>query len=184
MLQLILSLVLLLIIVAYLSFLFENEISKNRKDRVIYYSSNLKQQGKLLEEVIRKYVPDVSDYALIEPGAGLGRVSQYLATRFPWKEVIAVECMPVIFTAGRLRNRLLRTRVRFVRRDIFAWDMPKPAVVYCYLFPQLMEKLYKEGQLEGRLVISLTFAIPDVTPTEKVEFKGWQSPLWVYDFRK
>jgi hypothetical protein len=168
---------------AYLAYLVEFIISR-RPGRVIYHGSDLGEQGILLQNIIKKYVPATEAYSLVEPGAGLGKVAEYLGKKFAWKEVIAVELGPVILTFGKIRAWFFRTKLTFVHQNIFAYAMPKKAVVYCYLTSDLLDELYIKKQLNNRLVISLTFPLTGVNPTEEIALKGWQSRLLVYDFRK
>lgn len=184
-LRLIISLILLVIIFFYLAYLVEHEINLHSKDRVIYYGSNISKEGALVADIINRYIgkENTHHYTLVEPGAGLGKMVVYLAKQFVWKDVQAVERSWIISTLGRMYCVWFRASVIWLRVNMFTTPFPKKAVMYCYLFPALMDRLYKEIRLAGRLVISLTFPIDGVEPTEKIEFPDWQSPLWVYDFR-
>lgn len=167
----------------YLAYIVEFLWSR-RPGRVIYYGSNLREQGPLLLKIIKKYIPDTREYCLIEPGAGLGKVAEYLARHLEWADVAAVELGPVILTFGRIRAFIRRAPITFVHQNIFDFETPCPSVVYCYLTSDLLNRLYKNGQLNGSLVISLTFPLTGVRPTETIELKSWQARLLVYDFRK
>jgi hypothetical protein len=172
----------LLLLGGYVAFVIECFLNR-RPDRIIYHGSDLTEQGRLLSKIMKKYVPDTSTYFFIEPGAGLGKVAEYMGREFPWKEVIAIEIGPVILFLARLRAWLRRSQVQFIREDIFTFTFPQPAVVYCYLTTPLLDKLYAQQKLQGRLVISLTFPLSVVEPTETISVKGWQKQILVYDLR-
>ena len=173
-----------LVLFWYAGYAWETFQMVRRPDRVIYHGSNLREQGPHLETLIRKYVPDTAAYALVEPGAGLGTVSRYLAQRFPWREATAIEVGPYILGLARMRAFFERSPVRFIKEDMFAYRFPQHSVVYCYLFPVMLQKLKEQGSLDGSLVISLTFPIPECPETEKVPLPSWQKALFVYDFRE
>jgi hypothetical protein len=168
----------------WLGYLWETHLN-SRPGRVIYHGSNLREQGPVLEGVIRRYLGnDTASATLVEPGAGLATVSHYLARRFAWKSVEAVELGGYILLIGRLRFLFRRDGVRLVRHDLLTYPIKPGSVVYCYLFPSLITRLYEEGRLDGSLVISLTFPIQDCPPTEEIVLPSWQRRLLIYDFRK
>ncbi len=176
------------VILWYLAFLFETQQS-SKKDRVLYHGSNIKEQGKVVKKVLEKYVgeeQEIAKYTLYEPGAGMGIVAYYLAAAYKWKQVVAIEIGPAILVAGKIRFMLARTKtaVTWVYADLFKVDYAPPGVVYCYLFPQLITKLYTEKKLDNCLVLSLTFAIEGLEPTETIELTSWQKRMYVYDLRK
>jgi len=177
-----LELLILIGTIAYLAFLGET-MANFRTNRVLYHSSNLREQGEVLEKTIRRYAPDSEKYVLVDIGAGLARVSQYLKARLPWKDVEAVEIGPVIMAFAKIRFLFLKPAVRFVRQDIFSYDLPKPAVVYAYISEEILTNLYKQGRLDGCLVLCLTFKINGLEPTEEIPLKSWQKRILVYDLR-
>lgn len=177
----------LIMVVWYLAFLLETHQSK-RDDRVLYHGSNLREQGVLLDQIIATYLGDseeVAKYALYEPGAGMATVAHYLAARYSWKEVQAIEIGPAILLLGRLRFALWKGKraVQWKRENLFESAYVAPALVYCYLFPKMITRLYQEGKLTGSLVVSLTFPIEGLEPTEVFTLPSWQGKLLVYDLR-
>ncbi len=166
----------------YVAYLMET-IANSRRNRILYHSSNVREQGAILAETIKRYVPDTEKYVLVEIGAGLARVAQHLKANLGWKDVEAVEIGPVIAFIGKLRFLFIKPAVRYVRRDVFSYDLPTPAVVYAYVSEEILTNLHKEGRLDGRLVIALTFRIRDLVPTEEIPLKSWQNRILVYDLR-
>lgn len=178
-----LNVFLLVALLLYILYFVEG-ILNSRPNRVVYVSSNIKEQGEHVAALIRKYAPDTEKYVLVEPGAGLGRMARYLGRRFAWNGVIAVELRYLLTWGGRFAAWRTKAPVRFVQRDIFAWPFPSPAVVYSYLTSDMLGKLHTQGKLDGSLVISLTFPIPGLAAEEEIPLPGWQARLLVYDFRK
>jgi len=169
-------------IVLYLAFFVETLLMQ-LPGRVLYHASDLGEQGATLEKIVTKYITTPEKYVLVEPGAGLGKVAEYLSKAFTWKEVVAVEMAPVIFTVAHVRKWFHPMAVRFVRKNIFDYTFPKPACIYCYLTTPIIDELYKKEAFKQALVITLTFPLTGVQPTETIALKGWQGKIFIYDFR-
>ena len=178
-----LQLLLILISFAYAAYLVETNLFMRNKRRMIYCSSNITEQGPILAALIEKYQADGPDIAFVELGAGLARMARYIKKKRSWSRVEAVEVGPVIYAAGWLRNTVMRSGIVFRRADIFSLRFPAKAVLYCYLSKNIITELHRSKALDGCFVVSLTFAIEGLEPTEKIEFKGWQSHFYVYDLR-
>jgi len=176
------------VVVGYVAYCWETYLNRSRPDRVVYYSSNLKEQGKVLEAIIKKYITArgeaTADYALVEPGAGFAHMARFLAQKYTWREIIAVEIGRVVLLIGRLLSLLRQDHITFIYADIFSYTVPQKSLVYCYLTSAIITRLYQEGKLNGQLVVCLTFTIEGVEPTEEIELKSWQKRIQVYDFRE
>lgn len=168
-------------------YLWEGVRFTSRPDRVVYMGSNLEEQGDILVDLINRSFAenpqDISQYHLIEPGAGIATVATYLARKFPWKSVQAVELRASVLWWGRIRAKMKRVPIGFVQEDIFSYVPPTPAVQYCYLTTPILTKLYKNGSFANSLVLCLTFEIEGVTPVETVSLRSWQKAIRLYDFR-
>ena len=165
-------------------FLFKYMIHVNSKDHIGYLPTMLSATGEKLTEVIKKYVGDqTSKYNLVEPGAGLGNVSYYLSLQFKWKQVLAIEDEIGTILVAKLKGLFRQKTVTFVKANIFEYDFPTHNVIYCYLLSEMIDKLYSQGKLRGSLVISLTFPLTDIKPTETFELAGFQKHMFLYDFR-
>jgi hypothetical protein len=65
--------------------------------------------------------------------------------------------------------------IRF--QSIWKADLSKFDVVYCFLSPVPMPGIWEKAKAEmkkGSLLISNTFEIPGVKPTQKIELKVWR----------
>lgn len=73
---------------------------------------------------------------------------------------------------SRLRARYLKFPISFIRQNFFEANWSDATVIYCYLYPTLMEQIHKKVKAEcrpGTKVVSRDFAI-----------KGWVSK-WVIE---
>ena len=174
------QLFLIIISIIYLWFLTENEINRYRKGHIIYYASNAHQVIPLIIRLLPEYLIEGEQYSLVELGAGQAPIARGLAKSRVWKSVTAVEWARSLALLARMRSG---RQVKIVRGSVFDYLIPAPAVVYCYLNPEIMERLYLSGAFKNCLVFSLTFEIASCLPDRVIKFNHWQSPLRVYDLR-
>jgi len=180
---LILSLLLAIVVtIGYIWFCIESMLN-SLPYRIGYVSSNLDQCIPILEEIISRYVKRPQKTAFIEPGAGLAHLSHWAKDHYAWKCITAIELNLSLLFLARLLDLKRGKGVRYVRTNLLQFTYPKGSFVYCYLYEPILQRLYTEGRLDGCLVVSLTFAIPDVKPTEEIAVPGWQKRMLVYDFR-
>ena len=150
--------------------------------RVGYVSSNLTDCLPILDDIIQHYIPKTAATSFIEPGAGLSHVAHW-AKKYQWKHITAIDLNLSLILLARLLDLKRGGGVQYVRKNIFAYSYPKNSLLYCYLREPILERMHQEGHFNGCLVVSLTFAIPNVIPTETKPLPGWQKRMYVYDFR-
>ena len=154
---------------------------------VILVDSNIASIGQSLQGIIDKYAPDTANYNLVELGCGRAVVTQHLANSNNFKKILAIDSESNIIAAAKKLKP--NPKIEFLVEDIFKFQSPKSSIIYCYLFPRIMSRLYIERRLEGNLIISLTFPIKGVEPTEIIlienlpRLRFTQCEIFVYDFR-
>jgi Putative methyltransferase len=109
----------------------------------------------------------------IDIGSGLGGVIMHLATNRPDITFTGIESAPLPFLWSWLRIRSNRYRHCKVHWGSF-WDCDLSGfdVVFAYLSPAPMEKLWQKAQTEmkpGAVFISSTFSVPGQTPAQTVQ---------------
>lgn len=135
-------------------------------------------------------VKAVSDLIPLSPavrvcdlGAGLGGPLAGLARQRPDALITGIEASPLPWLACRLRC-LSRRNARAVFGDIFAHDLHGYDLVYAFLSPAPMPRLWSKAKAEmrpGTLLISNTFAVPDATPEQVIDLPGRaDARLYVY----
>jgi hypothetical protein len=124
--------------------------------QVPLYLSSDKVQDRLLE-----LLP-----SFIDLGCGMGGVIAHLARSRPDMDFHGVETAPLPFVASLLRNRRLHNchvrRTSFWNEDLGPYD-----VVYAYLSPVPMERLWKKAKGEmraGTLFVSNSFEVLGQAP--------------------
>jgi SAM-dependent methyltransferase len=153
-------------------------------DRIVFFPTSVKKIDKELDTIINKYLPKTLDYELVELGCGTGNVLRHLASKFTWKKVTGVELDWMTYIAAKFFSR--KYNVTIVQDNILKHKIESKSLVYCFLGTQIMDKLYKAGQFDNHLVISLDFPITTSETKEVFELEGLsiQKKLYVYDFRK
>ena len=96
-----------------------------------------------------------------------------------------VETAPLVFLASRIRQTLSRLpNATFVYRSIWDEDLAAHDMVYCFLSPAPMPRMYLKAKAEmrpGTLFVSNSFAVPDVEPERVVDVgDGRKTRLYLY----
>jgi hypothetical protein len=111
-------------------------------------------------------------FAFIDLGSGLGGVLTHLARVRPDGSYTGVEAAPLPFLWSWLRIRLSGCQGSSVQwGNLWDCDLSQYDVVFAYLSPVPMEKLWHKARAEmrtGTLFISSTFAVPDQMPHQTV----------------
>lgn len=112
-------------------------------------------------------------FTFVDLGSGLGGVLTHLAKVRPDGLYTGVEVAPLPFFWSWLRTRLGGYRnCRMHWGSLWDCDLSQYDVVFAYLSPVPMEKLWHKARAEmrpGTLFISSTFAVPDQLPHEAVQ---------------
>ena len=136
----------------------------------LYLSSN--KVWHALERLLPAAKVD-SGFTFMDLGSGLGGVLTHLAKVRPDGLYAGVESAPLPFLWSWLRIRLggyRNCRVRW--GSLWDGDLSQYDIVFAYLSPVPMEKLWHKARAEmrpGALFVSSTFAVPDQTPHETVQ---------------
>lgn len=114
-----------------------------------------------------------TNFSFIDLGSGLGGVLTHLASARSDGHYAGVESAPLPFLWSWLRIKLGGYRNCNVRwGSIWDDDLAQYDVVFAYLSPVPMERLWRKARTEmrpGTVFISSTFAVPEQTPHETVQ---------------
>lgn len=121
---------------------------------------------------------------LIDIGSGLGGLVLDLATRRPDSAFEGIELAPLPWLASRLRA-IGKPNVRFQRGDYEALNFADYDVVFAYLSPAAMERLWQKAQAEmrpGSLLFSYEFVISTKSPDLTMKPEGAGPLLYGWHF--
>lgn len=135
---------------------------------------------------LARLLPD-RPLSFVDLGCGLGGVVMQLGRLRPDGRFLGIESAPLPFVASWLRHRLFGTVNTMVDYgDFWHRSLAPFDVVYCFLSPVPMGALYRKARAEmrpGSLLISNSFAVPDVPPDRVVEVDdGRRTQLNVWEF--
>lgn len=84
-----------------------------------------------------------------EMGSASGNFSFEIEKKGP-KKVIAYELSPIHVFYARLKAKILKSKVEFVRKDFFLADLRDADIVYAFLVSSIVNKLWKKMKRECR----------------------------------
>jgi hypothetical protein len=114
--------------------------------------------------------------SIVDLGAGFGGMVRGLARNHPETNVIGIENAPLTWLIGFIANRTTSRRrsgaIDWRFGSLWQADLGKFDLVYAFLSPEPMPALWEKAKNEmppGSLLVSNSFPVPDVTPSEIVE---------------
>lgn len=122
-------------------------------------------------EALLARLPAAGRLRFLELGSGLGGVSMAVARHRPGSLCTGVESAPLPYLLGAARNALAGAGCNLVRRSFWRIDLAEYDVVYAYLSPAPMARLWDKALAEmnpGALLVSNSFPIPGVVPDFEV----------------
>jgi SAM-dependent methyltransferase len=115
---------------------------------------------------LAQLLPSDASVRVLDLGCGFGGVIRALRQLRPRAEIIGLESAPLPSWVAKLRLR--GDALSLVeRRNFWDEDLVRYDVVYAFLSPEPMERLWRKVRSQMRpntLFVSNTFAVPDVAP--------------------
>ena len=138
------------------------------REQVPLYLSNSRTQDELAA-----FAAQQNAGLFIDLGCGLGSVVDAVARQNPSIQVIGVETAPLSFLIAWLRMKLFsRGNAEIVFRSLWQTDVREADIVYAFLSPAPMTRLYTKLKAEmkpGSVFISNSFAIPGDEPDDIIK---------------
>jgi hypothetical protein len=129
-------------------------------------------------------LPDKEGVRFLDIGAGLGGMLNYLDAQYPGGKFCGMEIAPLPFVLGWVRKIATGGNYSFLWGDFWPHNLSDQDVVYAYLSPVPMARLWRkvcEEMPSGSCFISNTFPVPGVEPDSIVELDDFHhSRLYVY----
>lgn len=121
----------------------------------------------------------------VDLGSGVSGVVTFLARKHPLGLIDGVETAPLLVAISKARvfvSRLANARILY--RSLWDVDLGGYDLVYCFLSPVPMPRLYEKAQAEmrpGTLLVSNSFAVPGVAPERVISVDdARQTRLYLY----
>lgn len=122
---------------------------------------------------LAKRLPVKSSDIVLDLGSGDGRVLLWLE-KLTKATVRGYELSGWPLWYARLKKRYYHSRADFIAGSFFDYGWSEATVIYVYLFPFLLPKIWLKAKSEcspGTKVVSRDFRIPDVKPNRE-----WKTP--------
>jgi hypothetical protein len=103
---------------------------------------------------------------LVDLGCGFGGVVRAVAGE--GRRAVGVETAPMAYLVSAVLSRITG-RGEIVRQDLWTTDLSQVDLAYAFLSPEPMPALYDKAKRQmkpGSLLVSNSFAVPDVEPAE------------------
>jgi hypothetical protein len=159
---------------------FALTFSHTLKERVPLYLSN-----KQTHEALRKFLTQQQASTFIDLGSGLGGVVRAMNQQNITS--VGVESAPLLWGVSALLSTLT-SKGKILRKNIWDTDLLDFDVVYAFLSPAIMDKLYIYLHSEmkaGSTFISNSFAVHGVEPDEVWQLSDHRkTKLYFYKIKK
>jgi len=102
---------------------------------------------------------------VFELGAGTAKFLRAVEKNQPQANLIGVEYSVIPYVISKFLLKKLKSNIKLVREDLFKTDISRADLIYCYLVPDMMEKLSAKIKKEcrpGTLIVSYMFSIPNL----------------------
>ena len=136
-------------------------------------------------ETFLRAVPMHPQELFLDLGCGDGRVLRKAYQRYGVRAV-GLEINPLAYIAAKIRTSRF-SRVQIKRKNFLKESLVRADVVFCYLFPDILDALSKKLAEElhpGAKVVSCNFPLPNWTPLKVLrpdpELRG--DPIYIYNF--
>lgn len=137
------------------------------RERVPLFLSSRAARARLLD-----ILPPDRPLHFVDVGCGLGGVVSTVAREHPTRVCLGLETAWLPYMISRLRCLLSANPVTVLRHDLWQHDLSDADVVYAYLSPVPMARLWRKVVAEmrpGTLFISNSFEVPGVPASASVE---------------
>jgi SAM-dependent methyltransferase len=119
-------------------------------------------------DVVAELIDHEKKLEIIEIGSGLGGFSMRLAKLRPKSRYLGIEIAPLPFLISLIRSKYQRSAVRFKLGNYEKVDLAHFNLVFAYLSPAAMPKLYEQCKAQmkaGSILVSHEFIVPGVEPS-------------------
>lgn len=120
---------------------------------------------------VAQILGDAPGIRFVDLGAGVASIITRLAAIHPASQFTGIENAPLPWLFGRLRT-VRQTNCKWLLGDLWRTDLSHFDIAYAFLSPEPMAELWKKATHEmrpGSLLVSNTFAIPDVVAEQEIE---------------
>lgn len=119
---------------------------------------------------------------VVDLGCGDGRIVFRAEKQFGAKAE-GYEISIVVWLLAQLNRLVKRAKSKIYRKSLFKADISKADVIFCYLLPEVMQKLspkFKKELKKGARIISASFSLHDWKAQKVYPQKGRVGKIFIY----
>ncbi|WP_254258565.1 class I SAM-dependent methyltransferase [Methylovorus sp. MM2] len=132
---------------------------------------------------VDKLLPKSQVIDMVDIGSGIGDLLMHLAASRPESRFLGIEIAPLPWLVSKVRGWLRHSPAIFKLGDYESLDFSKFDVVFAYLSPAAMPKLWEKASKEMRketLLISYEFDIAGITPSFEIKTNERAPMIYVW----
>jgi hypothetical protein len=184
MLKIVLLIILISILVVLVYYWFVQLKLNHNKYTIGFLPTISPTLNKELVKISHRYIPNQAKFSFVELGSGVANITAYMSKNTQFKSYIAVELDWLTIQFGKLINFFKTKQILYIQKNVFDYTLPHSSFVYCFLGGAIIDRLADEGGFENCLVVSASFPLSKIKPTETIPLKNFYKNLYIYDFRK
>ena len=172
-----LLLTLILLFIIFLCFLGVYFFVKLMIYRVPFVPTPKKVAKKMIELADIK-----SKQKIYDLGCGGGIILFEAEKKYPDNKFCGYEVLRPAVIFANTKKIFKKSKINFKCQDFFAADLSDADVIFCYLFPSIMEKFYEKKfstLKKGTKIISHGFKIKNLQYKKKVVLN--KAKIWIYE---
>lgn len=130
-------------------------------------------------------IPKDKPIHLIDIGSGIGDLAMYIAKAHPDSHISGIEIAPLPWLVSKFRAFVQSSSAQFILGNYDHLNFAHYDVVFAYLSPAAMPKLWQKASKEmlpGSMLISYEFMIPDTQPTQVLTLGKQGEALYIWRF--
>lgn len=143
--------------------------------------------SRMAVDTLSHLLPAMPGARVMDLGCGTGGLLCALKRKQPSLDVSGIEAAPIPWVLAWLRCRFSQAAVKLHFGSFWDHDLSEYDVVYAYLSPAPMARLWQKISTEmrdGSLFISNTFEVPDVPAERVITVPDWNdSELFIWQIR-
>lgn len=160
----------LIIVIVYFIFFAPKFYNIIRKD----YAPVITTDQEIINRIIKE--SEIKEgLNIYELGCGRANFLRAVEESTPRTKLIGAENLLGIYLMAWLKLKLLRSRIRLLKKNIFKLNLNDADIIYCYLNNSAMEKLgeiFRRNCKTGAQIVSLSFPMPEFEPEKTLEVKN------------
>ncbi|HNV96759.1 MAG TPA: hypothetical protein PKL13_00370 [bacterium] len=134
------------------------------------FSTNKIFIKKILGEIEKNQI-----YNIYELGCGFAKFLIMAEKILPNSKYIGIEYSFLPYLLTKIKLKLIKSKIKIVCENFLKTNLQDADIIYCYLIPDVMEKLSQKLKNECKintLIISYRFSIPNIKLEKTINFRN------------